>query len=381
MTELLPISHFEALTPVLIQLLQDLVEQESPTTSKHAVDILGEKVSGEMKDLGAIVERFPQSEVGDHWLGSWGEGDDGILLMFHLDTVYPRGTLQTMPWRESEDFIMGPGVLDMKASIAMALIAIRASRDAGLLPAIKLSMLCTSDEETGSQTSCELIEALARRHRVVFCMEPALRDGSLKTWRKGISNFIIETNGVSAHAGASITDGVNAIVEMGLQIPRILELQDNEGETTINIGVIEGGTRSNVVPQKCRSRVDVRTKTFTEGERVAKALQRLEPQLQGAGISVTGGWNRPPMERSPLIRETFEKARSIADKIGLSLTEGGTGGGSDANFVAPLGIPILDGLGAIGKGAHSSDERVEKGTLPARTALISALITDWWGTP
>ena len=381
MTHLLPISHFETHMPALIQILEDLVKQESPTPSKHDVDALGEKVAEEMGELGAIVERYPQSEIGDHWLGSWGEGDDGMLLMFHLDTVYPHGTLEAMPWRESEDYIMGPGVLDMKASIAMALIAIRASREAGLFPPARLSMLCTSDEETGSQTSRELIEELARGHSVVFCMEPALRDGSLKTWRKGISNYNIETRGVSAHAGASIEDGVNAIVEMSLQIPGILELQNDEGETTINIGVIEGGTRSNVVPQMCRTRVDVRSKTFTEGERVAKALQHLNPKLPGAEIYVTGGWNRPPMERSPLIGETFEKARSIAVKVGLKLTEGGTGGGSDANFVAPLGIPILDGLGAIGKGAHSSDERIEKGTLPARTALISALITDWWNTP
>ncbi len=381
MTQLLPISHFETHTPALIHLLEDLVKQESPTTSKHDVDALGERVAEEMGELGATVERYPQSEVGDHWLGSWGEGDDGMLLMFHLDTVYPRGTLEVMPWRESEKFIMGPGVLDMKASIAMALIAIRASRDAGLLPLARLSMLCTSDEETGSQTSRELIEELARGYSVVFCMEPALRDGSLKTWRKGISNYTIETCGVSAHAGASIGDGVNAIVEMSLQIPGILELQNGEGETTINIGVIEGGTRSNVVPQMCRTRVDVRAKTFTEGERVAEELQQLKPKLPGAEIYVTGGWNRPPMERSPLIGATFEKARSIAEKVGLRLTEGGTGGGSDANFVAPLGIPILDGLGAIGKGAHSSDERIEKGTLPARTALISALITDWWNTP
>ena len=380
MSQLLPISHFESLLPVLIQLLQMLVKQESPTTSKHAVDDLGEKVAEEMRDLGANVERYPQSEVGDHWLGSWGEGDDGILLMLHLDTVYPMGTLDIMPWRESDDFIFGPGVVDMKASVAMALIAIRASRDAGLLPPGRLSMLCTSDEETGSQTSRELIEELARGHKVVFCMEPALRDGSLKTWRKGISNFIIETRGVSAHAGAAIEEGVNAIVEMGLQIPEILELQSSEAETTINFGVIEGGTRSNVVPQKCRARVDLRSKTYAEGERVAESLLHLKPKLHGAEISVKGGWNRPPMERSPLIELTFEKARSIAENIGLNLTEGGTGGGSDANFVAPLRIPILDGLGAIGKGAHSSDERIEKKSLPARTALISALITDWWNT-
>ena len=381
MTQLLPISHFETLTPALIRLMEDLVKQESPTTSKHNVDGLGERVAEEMRELGAIVERYPQSDVGDHWLGSWGEGDNGMLLMFHLDTVHPLGTLETMPWRESEEHIMGPGVLDMKASIAMALIAIRASQEAGMLPPARLSMLCTSDEETGSLTSRELIEELARGHSVVLCMEPALRDGSLKTWRKGISNYTIETCGVSAHAGASIKDGVNAIVEMSLQIPEILELQNDEDETTINIGVIEGGTRSNVVPQMCRTSVDVRAKTFTEGERVAEALQHLKPKLPGAEITVTGGWNRPPMERSPLIGATFEKAQSIADKVGLRLTEGGTGGGSDANFVAPLGIPILDGLGAIGKGAHSSDERIEKATLPARTALVSALITDWWNTP
>ncbi len=376
------ISRFEQEQISLIQWLKALVELESPTLERGAVNKLGGHLSEQLKSLGAQVTKFEQQSAGHHWLGTWGDqAEGGFLVLCHMDTVHPLGTLDRFPWQETDDHLLGPGVLDMKASIAMALIAIGASRDAGLLPPARLSMLCTSDEETGSQTSRELIEELARGHSVVFCMEPALSDGSLKTWRKGIINYIVEACGVSAHAGASIEDGVNAIVEMSLQIPEILELQNDEGETTINIGVIEGGTRSNVVPHVCRIQVDVRAKTFTEGERVAEALQQLKTKLPGAEIYVTGGWNRPPMERSPLIGETFEKARSIAEKVGLRLTEGGTGGGSDANFVAPLGIPILDGLGAIGKGAHSSDERIEKVSLPARTALISALITDWWNTP
>lgn len=381
MANLLPDSHFRSLMPEFTHMLKTMVELESPTTSKAHVDLLGNHVAQLMRERGAEVTHLPQELVGDHWVGSWGTSDPGILLLFHLDTVYPLGTLAEMPWQEDKHYIMGPGVMDMKASIVMSLLALTECANARLLPEKKITMLCTSDEETGSLYSRSLIEDLATKYELVLCMEPALRDGSLKTWRKGISNYVIEAQGIAAHAGASIEDGVNAIVEIGYQIPEVLKLGEKDPDTTINIGVVAGGTRSNVVAEHCRMEVDVRTMTQSEGDRIADGLQSLQPLQTGTELRVTGGWNRPPMERSPLIGETFGKAHAIADKIGLVLTEGGTGGGSDANFVAPLGIPILDGLGAIGMGAHSRDERIEKESLPMRLALLAALITDWWNSP
>ncbi|TFH38127.1 MAG: M20 family peptidase [Anaerolineales bacterium] len=361
----------------LISLLQDLVGKESPSTDKHALDALGSFVAERMQSLGARVERYPQNEQGDHWMGTWGSGPGGILLLVHLDTVYPMGTLATMPWRQDGTHVYGPGCLDMKVSLAMALTAIDRLIHTQNMRADRTSLLCSSDEEIGSLSSRALIESQAQEHAVVLCLEPALPDGSLKTWRKGILNFQLEAVGRAAHAGSDIKAGTNAIVEIAHQIPALLDLADDSADTTINPGVIQGGSRSNVVPDVCRLEVDVRAKTLAEGERVYQAIQNLEPALTGASLHIEGGWNRPPMERDPLMQATFQRAAEIAARLGLILTEGGTGGGSDANFVAGLGIPVLDGLGAIGKGAHSERERVEVGSLARRCALLAALISDW----
>lgn len=374
---IIPIAEFERRLPDLLARLRHMVEIESPTTDKASVDKLGEWLGMEMSQMGAQVRRFEQEKVGDHWLGRWGEGHGGILILGHMDTVHPLGSAAGMPWREVEDRIYGPGVLDMKAGLALALTTLHTLQDTGALPDFGLSLLCTSDEETGSATSRPLIKELAPRHSLVLVAEPALPNGALKTWRKGIGEFHLQTRGRAAHAGGDPQSGVNAIIEMSHQVQQLLALSDDERGTTVNVGVIRGGSRPNVVPETCTAKVDIRISDQQEGERVERGLGRLTPKLEGAQVSLSGGWNRPPMPRSPAIAAAFSRAKAIAAHLGMELGEGGTGGGSDANFIAPLGVPLLDGMGAIGAGAHSAREHILRDELPPRAALLAAVISEW----
>ncbi len=367
----------ERLLPGLLETLRGLVEIESPTTDKSAVDRAGRFVAERMAELGAEIQHFPQVDVGDHWLGTWGSGSGGILMLVHLDTVHSIGTLERFPWSQTTNRVYGPGVLDMKAGAAIALTAIRALRANHSVPGRRLSLLFTSDEETGSHSSVNLIQAQARDHELVLCLEPALPDGSLKTWRKGVGDFELIIKGKAAHAGANPGEGVNAIHEMARQIQRITGLEDQAAGTTLNVGIIEGGTRTNVIPAESRAQLDIRVQTLEEQARVAAALTSLAPIDPGAELRVEGEWNRPPMPRTATMVATFERARAIAAGIGMELSEGGTGGGSDANFVAPLGIPLLDGLGAVGGGAHTEQEHVLLESLPAKAALLATLLTEW----
>jgi len=371
--------RFFQLREELVSLLRELAVRESPTTEKAAVDRLGEFVADRLRDLGARVERIPQESVGDHWIATWGdpEASTQILTLCHLDTVWPLGTLARMPIREENGRLYGPGVFDMKGGIAILLGALRGLQALNVHPPHRIRMLFTSDEETGSETSRPLIEAEARRSHLVLCLEPALPDGSLKTFRKGVGDFVVVAYGRSAHAGADPQRGVNAIEELAYQIMRVRGLADLRRGTTVTVGVIRGGTRPNVVPEYAEMVVDVRVATRGEMDRIERAFQNLRPVLDGARLEVRGGFNRPPMERNALMVATFERARAIAAELGLTLTEGGTGGGSDANFTAALGIPTLDGLGAVGNGAHALDEHVQIDSLPQRAALVAALLTRW----
>lgn len=363
--------------PGLLAILRELVEIESPTPEKAAVDRAGAYVSDQMAELGAKVQRIEQVEVGDHWVGSWGSAPGGILMMVHVDTVHPIGTLERFPWTEEDDKIFGPGIMDMKASAAIALTAIKALRNGPGLPDRRISLLFTSDEETGSHTSLDLIQSQAKEHELVLCLEPALPNGALKTWRKGIGDFDIEVIGKMAHAGANPSDGVNAIHELAHQIQEIAELRDEEAGTTLNVDLIQGGTRTNVIPAHSRATVDIRVLNEEERSRIDAGLKGLKPLHPKAQLKISGEWNRPPMPRTEAMIRTFERAKEIGAGIGLELLEGGTGGGSDANFVAPLGIPVLDGLGAIGAGAHTEHEHIVTESLPERTALLAALLAEW----
>jgi glutamate carboxypeptidase len=369
----------------LKSLLQILVETESPSHDKTAVDRVGAIVAEEARKLGAQVAIIPNRETGDHVLARFsslskavGEVEAHnrpILLLCHMDTVYPIGAITKTPFREADGKIFGPGTLDMKAGIVISLAAIEAAQKEGLTRPVTL--LCTSDEEIGSKTSRRFIESLAKESTLVLVLEPALVDGSLKTWRKGVGEFRVKTRGRAAHAGGEHEKGRNAIEEMAHQVIAIQKLTDYSKQTTVNVGVIQGGTVSNVVPEEALIQVDVRVMQPGEWERLEGEMKKLKPVLDGTSIEITGSLNRPPMPFDNTMSKTFEKAKMIASQIGMKLKAGGTGGASDGNFVAPLGIPVLDGLGGVGEGAHSEREYIFAESLEQKVRLVASLLHDW----
>jgi glutamate carboxypeptidase len=292
-----------------------------------------------------------------------------------MDTVFPLGTLARMPYREADGKIFGPGTMDMKGGIVISFGAIEEAQKQGLNRSVTL--LCTSDEEIGSGTSRKWIESLAKESELVLVLEPAMPDGSLKTWRKGVGEFQVKVRGRAAHAGGDHQKGLNAIEEMSHQVIAIQKLTDYSKQTTVNVGVMHGGTVSNVVPEEARVEVDVRVMQPGEWERLESEMQKLEPVLDGTSIEIIGDLNRPPMPFNETMKVTFEKAQTIAARVGIQIKASGTGGASDANFVAPLGIPLLDGLGAIGDGAHSDREHILAESLFERSKLVSLVLTNW----
>lgn len=356
-------------------LLKKLVETESPSSNKDAVDRMGEIVADEARRLGAEIEIVPVMDAGNHIIARWG-GKGGILLMCHMDTVFPIGTLEKMPYREADGKVYGPGVLDMKSGIVISLAAIESLQNSSGLKR-PVTLLCTSDEEVGSLTSEELIVKLARESELVLVLESAMLDGSLKTWRKGVGNFLVEVKGRASHAGSAHAEGRNAIEEISHQVLAIQKMTDYEKGTTLNVGVMQGGTVSNVVPEEAVAKVDVRVLQPGEWERVESEIKALKPVLEGTSLEITGELNRPPMSFDETMKTTFEKAKSIAAEINIELKAGGFGGGSDANFVASLGIPVLDGLGAVGEGLHSEREFIYADCLEERANLIAALLEKW----
>jgi len=361
-------------------LLQLLVETESPSHEKAAVNRVGAIVAREARARGAQVQIIPNKETGDHILARFAQSEGTahgkpVLLLCHMDTVFPLGTIDKFPYRESDGKISGPGTLDMKAGIVIALAAIEQAQRSGLNRPITL--LCTSDEEIGSRTSREQIERLAKEAALVLVLEGGLVDGALKTWRKGVGEFWVKTRGRAAHSGGDHEKGRNAIEEMAHQVIAIQKLTDYSKQTTLNVGVIRGGTVSNVVPEEAIIQVDVRLMQPGEWERLEAQMNNLRPVLDGTSIEVRGGLNRPPMPFDEAMKATFEKARSIAAQIGMELKAGGTGGASDANFVAPLGISVLDGLGAVGEGYHSEREYIFAESMEQRTRLVAALLNNW----
>jgi len=360
-------------------LLKLLVETESPSHDKTAVDRVGAIVAEQTRKLGGQVEIIENDKTGNHVLARFHPVSSNfyppILFLCHMDTVFPLGTIQKTPYREEGDKIFGPGTLDMKAGIVIALAAIEEAEKQGM--SHSFTLLCTSDEEIGSHTSRALIESLAEESMLVLVMEGALLDGSLKTWRKGGGGFHVRVKGRAAHAGGDHQAGRNAIEEMAHQVLAIQKLTDYSKQTTLNVGVIQGGTVSNVVPEDASIEVDVRVMQPGEWERIESEMKNLKPVLDGTFLTITGELNRPPMPFDDIMKATFEKAKSIASTIGIELKAGGTGGASDGNFVAPLGIPVLDGMGAVGEGYHSEREYIFAESLEQRVKLISTLLKDW----
>ncbi len=363
-------AHQEEMTASLVK----LVELESPSSHKLSLDILSTFLFGELGRLGAQAEILRQSEAGNHVIARWGEGSGGVLMLCHMDTVWDVGTLAARPLRTEEGKLYGPGTDDMKSGIVIAMWAIRALRELGLMPEKRISLLLNSDEEIGSRTSRDIIENEARTHEAVFVLEPAEPPGHYKTQRKGVGEFCIKVTGLAAHAGASHANGVNAIEELAYQILTIQSFTDYETGTTLNVGEVGGGTRSNVVPAEAWANVDVRITKMEEGPKIEAKMKALQAHNLKAQLEVTGGINRPPMIRTAQTAALFARAREIAAGIEIELGEASTGGASDGNFTAALGIPTLDGMGAVGGGAHALHEHVVLSSLPERAALLAAML-------
>lgn len=371
------IAEFATRRDALLADLRSLVELESPSTDKGAVDQLVGYVRERARGLEATIEAYPQRDYGDLTIASWQGTSDAaaepLLVLTHVDTVWPVGTLARRPFRIEGDLAFGPGIYDMKASVAMFLEAMRWLREHGLAHR-PIRWLINTEEEVGSPVSRPLIEAEAQRSAFVLCLEPPAPCGALKTARKGVGIFTLRITGRAAHAGADPERGISAIQELANQIHYLHSLNDPVRGTTVNVGVVGGGTRSNVVAAEAWAYVDVRVTTQDEADRVCAAVLGARPWLPGTIVTVEGGMNRPPMERTPVIAAAFERARAIGRQLGLELTEAATGGASDGNFTAALGIATLDGLGCPGDGAHAEHEQISLSGLIERTALLAALL-------
>jgi glutamate carboxypeptidase len=357
-----------------LSVIEDLVRLESPSSDKAALDRVSAEIARLFVDIGARVTALPQERTGDHLRVEIGDGAEQVLLLGHFDTVWPVGQIETMPVRREGGRLYGPGAYDMKSGIAIALVASRILIDQGRLPGHRVAMVWTSDEEVGSETSRAIIEAEAARSRAVFVLEPALAGGGVKTGRKGVADFRIEATGISAHAGVEPEKGASAIHELAWQAIQLQDLNDPARGLTINVGRIEGGTRPNVVAATAVMDVDIRLATEADASRIAAAVTALVPRDPRVRLTVRGGINRPPMERTPAVAALYERASRLAHELGRELPEGATGGGSDGNFTAALGIPTLDGLGADGAGAHATHEHVVEDSVPFRAALLAGLV-------
>jgi len=358
----------------LLQRLRTLVEVESPSDNKAGVDRAGALVAGWAAVLGAKAKRHKQKDFGDVLelqFGAASRSRSRVMLLAHLDTVWPMGTLAKMPWREADGKIYGPGVLDMKAGVVMALEAIAALQQLDKMRPVTL--LLNSDEEVGSTVSRPITESLARECAAVFVLEPA-QGLAYKTSRKGVGHFNLRVEGVAAHSGVDFESGHSAVLEMARLVEKISAFTDLRRGITVNAGVIAGGTRSNVVAAECRAEVDARVVTAKDAARVEKIFRSLKVTDKACRLTVNGGINRPPMERKPGTVALFRNARALAAEMGFVLDEAATGGGSDGNFTAALGIPTLDGMGAVGAGAHAAHEHVVKKHLVERAALLAGMI-------
>lgn len=362
----------------MTQLLGKFVREESPSNDKSAVDRFGGIVAAEWRRREARVTILHQRERGDHVRAEWNPHGNRarrqILVLGHLDTVYGAGTLARMPFRLKQGRAYGPGAFDMKGGLVIALFAVDALAAACQLPEKRIVFLWTSDEEIGSGTSREAVEREARRSDAVLVLEPASGlEGRVKTGRKGVGEMEIIATGRAAHAGLNPEEGINAIEEIALQIARISRWNQPSRGITVNAGVIEGGTRANVIPDRALVVVDVRANRAGDMRALERKFRALRPILHGAKLQIRGGFNRPPMERKTSAA-LFAKARALAREIHITLGEAYVGGGSDGNFTAALGVPTLDGLGAVGEGAHGPNENILIRALPERAALLAGLL-------
>ncbi len=375
------LTYFEDKQPELLDQIRALVIQETPSSDKARLDDFADFLADRFRGVGADVTMVPNSERGNHIIARYAAPNapadaKQALILCHFDTVWPVGSLETHPFRvDDEGKAYGPGIFDMQSSLALSEFALRAVGDLNLDLPRPVTVLMTSDEEVGSKTSWNLIEEEAKRSAYVLVMESPLPGGVIKTERKGGGGFTIEAIGRAAHAGVEPERGINAIVELAHQVIKLHAMNDVEKGTSVSCGVIEGGTVTNVVPARAQVRVDCRIWTREEGERIEAAIKGLQPILPGAELQISGGWNRPPLERK-VTGEIYERAKVIAGNLELDLVEGATGGGSDGNITGALGIPTLDGLGVPGHGAHADHEHIETDKIASTAARLVAFLLE-----
>jgi glutamate carboxypeptidase len=390
------LSYFEEKLPETLDFVRWLVEQESMSREAEANRRIAENLAERLAQWGGSVDLISdprygatlraryefdstdRSKYADSGLRSEGRGADSdgeqLLVVGHLDTVWPIGTLASRPFRIEGGRAYGPGIFDMKSGVTLAAFAMLAIKDLSREPRGPVTLLMTCDEETGSHFSRELIEEEAGRAHAALVLEPPIPGGTIKTGRKGVGEFELIVRGRPAHAGNDPRAGISAITELAHQILFINKLSDYESGTTLNVGVVRGGVLSNVIAADARASIDMRYQTLEEGARITAAMARLEPALDGARIEVRGGINRPPLVRTAEIGRLFDHAKHLAAEIGFELREGTVGGGSDGNFIAALGVPVLDGLGVDGAGAHAEHEHIIIEDIPRRAALLTRLI-------
>jgi glutamate carboxypeptidase len=361
--------------------LEQLVNLESPSSERFYVNAVADFLAQAFRQLGASIEPIPQTGFGDHLRVTWGTGDRQILLLGHMDTVWPEGEIERRPFAIERDApearlkATGPGIFDMKGGLVIGLYAVEALHELGLTPAHRLVFLFNSDEEVGSRTSRPFIEQEARRSEAVLVLEPS-RESALVTWRKGVGRFEMEIQGLASHSGAAHERGVSAVEELAHQILRLEALTDYSRGTSVNVGLVQGGSRVNVRPATAWAEIDLRVTTASEGRRMTEAILGLRPVNPKATLVISGGMNRPAWESTPGGDALFERARRVGATLDMDLWAAGTGGGSDGNFTAALGVPTLDGLGVIGNDAHALSEWVDLASLPRRAALLAELILD-----
>jgi glutamate carboxypeptidase len=369
--------HFLKHQGRMVETIRELVEIESPSDNKPAVDRIAAFLAPKFEGLGGRTRLHPSNDFGDSLqIDFFGEGNRRpILLLGHYDTVYPLGTLASMPCEIEDDRLRGPGVLDMKSGIALMFHAIEALRAwHGALPR-PITVFLVSDEEVGSHSSRAITEALARESAGVLVLEPAagLR-GAVKTARKGVGEYRLRVKGVAAHAGLDPGKGHSAILELSRQIAAISKLNNLRQGLSVNPGVIQGGTRTNVIAAEASVGFDVRIKKAKQAAGIDRKLRSLKAFDEHCKLEVTGNINRLPMERTAGVAALYNKARQIASQLNWKLAEAAVGGGSDGNFTAGIGIPTLDGMGGVGEGAHAVHEFIVVSELPRRALLLAGMI-------
>jgi glutamate carboxypeptidase len=362
----------------ITETVRQLVEIESPSDNKQAVDRLGALLAGRFEGLGGHSKFHRTQNFGDHLQVDFATVRSGkpVLLLGHIDTVYPLGTLASMPCRVNDGKLSGPGALDMKSGIALMVHAIDGLRTwhSDALPR-PVTVLLVSDEEVGSESSRRITESLARKSAAVLVLEPSYgMKGALKTARKGVGEYTIKVIGKAAHSGLDFDKGQSAILELAKQITAISKLVDMKRGLTLNVGLVSGGTRTNVVAAEAKASLDVRIARMKDAAGIDRQLRALKPFNRKCKLEITGGVNRPPMERTSGVAALYKQAAEIAKQLGWKLEEASVGGGSDGNFTTSLGIPTLDGLGGIGEGAHAVHESITISELPRRAALLASLI-------